>query len=78
MTIEIIVYCLTIISLIYTITYYLLLKLCEIIYILYCIICYDNVLYTILIDIVLYWYCIVLSQYLKVLYWYCIVDKNAT
>ena len=27
-------------------------------------------------DIVLYWYCIVLSQYLKVLYWYCIKSNQ--
>ena len=65
------------ISLTYITTYFLLLKLCKIMYILYCIVCDDNILYRILMDIVLYWYCIVLSQYLKVLYWYCIVDKNA-
>ena len=38
---------------------------------------YDSVLNTILMDIVLYRYCFILSQYLKVLYQYCIVDKNA-
>ena len=45
--------------------------------VLYRIVYNGNVLYIILMDIVLYWYSIVLSQYLRVLYWYCIVDKNA-
>ena len=36
-----------------------------------------NVLYKISVGIVLYWYCIVLAQYLEILYWYCIVDNIA-
>ena len=55
----------------------LIIKLYIVTSIWFCFVYYDNVLYTILMDIVLYQYRIVLSQYLKVLYWYCIVDKNA-